>query len=214
MIGRIAPVAASCRRVRRHYQLAASLLLVVLTAGGVAAQDWDRDPVARWLNEHSLELIGAASAAMLLSGDDETTDGGERALDAAVVSAAAAGALKAVVDESRPREPSADDGFPSGHTAIAFGFARAITEWRSDGWPAFYGFASAVGWARVEEGYHDLDQVLAGAALGLLVADRSLGSGGLLLRSSDRPARSLIAGDTDFIHGGEALSWSLWAVEW
>ncbi|MGC9319674.1 MAG: phosphatase PAP2 family protein [Armatimonadota bacterium] len=194
--------------------MAAPVLLVVLSAGCAAGQDWDRDPVARWINQHSLVLIGATGAVMLLSAEEETADAGKRALDAAAGSAATSAVLKAMVDASRPREPTADDGFPSAHTAVAFGFARALTDWQPDARPAFYGFASAVGWARVEGGYHDVDQVLAGAALGLFVADRSLDSGGLLLHSSDRPGRCPLAGEADSGGGSRGLKWNLWSTVW
>ena len=75
--------------------------------------------------------------------------------------------LKGVVDEERPN--GEDGSFPSGHTAVTFAGAEFIRKQYGWGWgtPA-YAAATFVGWSRVETQDHWWQDVLAGAAIGVL----------------------------------------------
>ena len=90
------------------------------------------DPVAQWLNKHSHELMEGTLAIMLLVGDYDTVRDAAVTLDGMVTSLAGTEGLKLIVDEPRPNDASATDGFPSSHSAAAFAFARGLTDWRSE----------------------------------------------------------------------------------
>lgn len=105
------------------------------------------------------------------------------AVDASLVTFALTQATKTLVGRERPQGGSSDS-FVSGHTSAAFMGATLL--YREYGWkaglPAFLA-ASAVGLWRVESGHHYPGDVLAGAGLGMLIAnlvyDKNLGSNGL-----------------------------------
>jgi membrane-associated phospholipid phosphatase len=103
----------------------------------------------------------------------------------AVMAASAASQLiKHVVGRARPYEAGGDarrfdpfsgfDSFPSGHTAIAFAAATAIDRETTSGWVPFavYPLASVVGWSRVHDDRHWTSDVVAGAALGIWMANK------------------------------------------
>jgi len=76
-------------------------------------------------------------------------------------------ALKYTIDEKRPCGGS--HAFPSGHTAAAFSGASFLQKrygWRY-GIPSYVG-ASFVGWSRIESDNHYWQDVLAGAAIGVI----------------------------------------------
>lgn len=76
--------------------------------------------------------------------------------------------LKFMVNEKRPN--GGDYSFPSGHTSAAFAgasFIQGTYGWKW-GIPA-YSAATFVGWSRVESRAHWIQDVVAGAALGITV---------------------------------------------
>jgi len=75
--------------------------------------------------------------------------------------------LKQLVDKKRPDGES--QSFPSAHTSLAFagaGFIQQRYGWKY-GIPAYLG-ASFVGWSRIEAKQHYFEDVLAGAAIGII----------------------------------------------
>lgn len=170
------------------------------------------DPIAQWLNKHSHEVIEGTLAVLVLVGDHDTVSDAGVTFDGTVASLAAAEGLKLVIHEPRPNDPAATDGFPSSHAASAFAFARGMTDWRNDWGPYVYAFATAVGWARVEEGYHTPEQVLAGAALGFWIAGASIESDGFVInRGSDRASltgtRDIPTAELAFEGGPSVVLW-------
>lgn len=159
------------------------LLAALLLSSPLFAQDatGSHDPVAQWLNRHSHQVMEGTVAVMLLVGDYDTVRDASVTFDGMLTSLAASEGLKVVVDQPRPNEPAATDGFPSSHATAAFAFARGMTDWRSDWGLPVYAFATAVSWARVDEGYHTVEQVAAGAALGVWLAGVSVNSDGLVI---------------------------------
>ena len=87
-----------------------------------------------------------------------------------VVNLGYTGVLKAAAGRERPNE-SDNYSFPSGHTSNAFTLASVASAHygKSVGIPA-YGLASLIGLSRIRGNAHWLSDVVAGAALGHLVA--------------------------------------------
>ena len=74
--------------------------------------------------------------------------------------------LKQLIDKKRPNGES--QSFPSAHTSLAFagaGFIQQRYGWKY-GIPAYLS-ASFVGWSRIEAKQHYVEDVLAGAAIGI-----------------------------------------------
>jgi len=106
---------------------------------------------------------------------------GRRAGLSTVVSSLAASylvnrALKPVFRRHRPFLASpatayqplpTDASFPSGHTASSFAAATALSVFYPKAAPAFFSFASLVGFARVHLGHHFPSDVAAGAGIGI-----------------------------------------------
>lgn len=65
-----------------------------------------------------------------------------------------------------PRPLGAMDGFPSGHTTLAFGLAWLVAQAKPRLAPLWFAVAFLIGWARVEVQAHFDYQVAVGAALG------------------------------------------------
>jgi membrane-associated phospholipid phosphatase len=158
-----------------------------LVAGGVAAAtasflDEDaRDAMTGQLEwSQTFETAGGPAysalfvAGMFTAGRLGAPGGRFRAmtydmLGAAVVNTAWSSVIKEVVGRERPNGQD-DRSFPSGHTSNAFSLA-AVAE-RHYGWkvglPA-YALAGLMGVSRLNEDKHWLSDVVAGAALGLVV---------------------------------------------
>lgn len=92
--------------------------------------------------------------------------------------------LKRVIQRPRPADahaalsafitPSDKFSFPSGHTAAAFMVALVMTAFVPALAPLCYGLASAIGLSRVLLGVHFPSDIVAGAALGSLMAALAL----------------------------------------
>ncbi len=129
------------------------------------------EKIADMLNDMGNSLPVGLTAGMLLSDSGSARDAGRSARDAIVVTAAATHLLKSTIDSPRPADPTNLDGFPSGHTSVSVTFAQAISE-HDEGWgTAAWLWAGGVGWSRVRRGDHSVEQVIAGALLGWIVAD-------------------------------------------
>lgn len=113
-----------------------------------------------------LLLPAAALGATLVIEDDY--QGSWQLIKTGVVSRVAVEGLKYAVDKDRP-DDSDDDSFPSGHTADSFAAATFIQQRYGWKWaiPAYIG-ATFVGYSRVESDKHYLEDVLAGAAIGII----------------------------------------------
>jgi len=113
-----------------------------------------------------LLLPAAAFGATLIIDDDY--QGSWQLIKSGVVSRVAVEGLKFGVDKDRP-DGSSDDSFPSGHTADSFAAATFIQQRYGWQWaiPAYIG-ATFVGYSRVESDKHFVEDVLAGAAIGIL----------------------------------------------
>ena len=115
--------------------------------------------VLRWA------VPAAAGAVAWRRGD---RDGLRQFAVAFTATAASTLALKALVDKDRP-DGDGSDAFPSGHAATAFAGATFLHRrygWR-DALPA-YGLSAYVGWTRVDADKHEVEDVVAGAALAAL----------------------------------------------
>ncbi|TMM43105.1 phosphatase PAP2 family protein [Colwellia ponticola] len=113
-----------------------------------------------------LLLPASALGASLMVEDDY--QGSWQLIQSGVVSRIAVEGLKFSVDKDRP-DGSADDSFPSGHTADSFASATFIQQRYGWHWgvPAFIG-ATFVGYSRVNSDKHYVEDVLAGAVIGIL----------------------------------------------
>ena len=81
-----------------------------------------------------------------------------------------------------PRPLGAMDGFPSGHSTLAFGLAWLVAQMRPRLAPLWFALALAIAWSRVEVQAHFDYQVAVGALLGCALAAATIHArGGVLL---------------------------------
>jgi membrane-associated phospholipid phosphatase len=104
--------------------------------------------------------------------------------------------LKAAVNRTRPSGPSSrfSSSFPSGHTSTTFALASVLG--RHAGWKAglpAYAFASFVGASRVRFNRHYLSDVVAGAALGIIVGRTSVRVNGRTVPASRQTRRPTVS---------------------
>ena len=198
------------------YLLVALMALAVcpVLAEDKEAEESEAPSPAAEFSELSVPLMGVTLGTMLLTGDQEDADAVRYCADAMVSAELAAELVKRVARRPRPCDPAAEDGFPSAHTTVAFAFAESLGDCHHDARPALYAFAATAAWARVEEGKHTWEQVLAGAALGLWIADRSrqmdggLPHGAIAPRSHSRQA----AFAPSPVSSGQG--YTLWQTKW
>ena len=195
--------------------LAAALVLAA-TGPAVAEEEpeWDVNPGAVEFTKMAVPLMGATLGIMLLIGDHEDADAARYALDAMLTADLAAEALKRVTRQPRPHKPAAEDGFPSGHSTVAFAFARSLGEWQPGAKPVLYAFAATSGWARVQEGQHTWAQVVAGAALGTWIAERSVEATGGTWSGIIAPAQEGMPCRPSSCIGHRSSGLTVWEVSW
>lgn len=194
---------------------------MALSPGAFAPAACDTlEETAEILSDGSYWLFRGLPPALALFGGHDEERIGRRMLDAGIAAALAAEGLKRVTRQPRPDDPSATDGFPSGHATAAWALAEAAGTENPDLRPYTYAFAAAVTWSRVELNRHTAWQALAGAALGYAVArgsasaDRGL-LGGLFVNSPAQPPPSLVpeASPTSLsVYRRPVLT--LWEVQW
>ncbi|KGJ91434.1 phosphatase PAP2 family protein [Colwellia psychrerythraea] len=139
-----------------------SFILLLLAAGPVFA----KSSLEKSGDIMHLLLPATALGATLLVEDDY--EGSWQLIKTGVVSRVAVEGLKYAVDKDRP-DDSGDDSFPSGHTADSFAAATFIQQRYGWKWgiPAYIG-ATFVGYTRVDSDKHYVEDVLAGAAIGII----------------------------------------------
>ena len=121
--------------------------------------------VAPWAVPGTMWLLGAVSH------NDHTLEAGRLGVEAAVDSEVVMQVLKLATHRLRP-DGSDNASFPSGHTMSAFALASVMShEYHDKKLVVFgsYGFATAVGLARIGGLNHFPTDVLAGAVLGELI---------------------------------------------
>jgi membrane-associated phospholipid phosphatase len=145
-----------------------------------------KDEVAHTIRRFGqIEVYGTVTAGLLaaglLSGNEKLTRSGGRLAATLAFTGAVGMAGKLLVGRPRPGDSGDADGYvpfsgqaamPSGHTAMAFAFATALSDdihrpWATVG---LYTLATGVGWSRMNDNRHWLTDVAAGAALGITSA--------------------------------------------
>lgn len=139
------------------------ILVFLLVSKVVLANDNTKAERAGTVLQYLIPSTGYVATYLL---DDE--EGRDQFYQSFFTNMAITYALKYAINKPRP-ENNGDYSFPSGHTSQAFqgaafihkryGFTYSI--------PAYIG-ASYVGWSRIQSHHHDMSDVIAGAALGIL----------------------------------------------
>ena len=107
------------------------------------------------------------ATAVAITGLHRDREGGIQFLESAATTIAVTYALKYAVNEKRPN--GGRQSFPSGHTSISFASAEYLR--KRYGWEygiPTYAAASFVAFSRVESGQHHPQDVIGGAAIGIL----------------------------------------------
>jgi len=157
--------------------------------------------------------------AMALFGGEKEERIGRRMLDTGIASGLVAEGLKRLTRESRPDDPDAEDGFPSGSATMAWALAEAAGMEDPDLRRYTYPFAAAVTWSRVELDRHSVWQALAGAALGYGVARASASSdggvlGGLFVHNEARARPAFRPAPAAAPSAYQRPVVTLWEAEW
>ena len=145
-----------------------------------------KDGLARTVRHFGqIEVYGTVTAGLvaagLVSGNDRLTRAGGRVAASLAFAGATSMATKLVAGRPRPEDSRDADGYvplsgqaamPSGHTAMAFAFATALSDEVHRPWATvgLYTLATGVGWSRINDNRHWLTDVAAGAALGITSA--------------------------------------------
>lgn len=160
--------------IQRHI-LCFVLLFIIKTTGHAQIEDGNiNSKHEQW--EYVLEGSGDVlqivipSAALLTTLIKKDWKGTKQFAISYTTSIVVTHALKRIVRKQRPEGRNLYDAFPSGHTTSAFSGASFIQRrygWKYGKW-AYLG-AAIVGVSRMEgpDGWHDIWDVLAGAAIGI-----------------------------------------------
>ena len=175
----------SCRF--RPQQLVAPALLITTGAVGVSNgwfcdrkndvrdnfEDWRGDRRLK-IDEYVQYLPVAAHLGLGFVGADARHSFRERIVVAAtgcIIMQNIVSVTKHFVNEKRP-DSNATNSFPSGHTATAFVGAEMVRKEYGDAWGAgAYVIAGSIGFLRLYNDRHWLNDVLAGAGIGILAAN-------------------------------------------
>ena len=139
------------------------------------------DPAAWpvWLVMQTGSVVGGVVAAVVVFAAMRHPRGMAAGVTSVVAAWLAAKALKALVDRGRPADyllnvnsrfesVSLGQGYPSGHTAVAFGLATVVAGPLGGRWKLLpFVVATVVGFGRIFFGAHFPLDVLGGAALGV-----------------------------------------------
>lgn len=121
-------------------------------------------------------------ATGMISGNDRLTQAGIRITSSLAMAGTVVTVAKFTAGRMRPSNPGTDaDDFrpfsgnasaPSGHTAMAFALATALSDEIHNPWVSvgLYTAATATAWSRVHDNAHWTSDVVAGAALGIVSA--------------------------------------------
>jgi membrane-associated phospholipid phosphatase len=152
------------------------------------SQEW-RGPVSDGIasvgnqfgnGQHILPILGAAWAVGALMGNDRVKDVAGHSLQAGLAAGVVATSLKFITGRNRPNSETDNDhfdmfrtgdtSFPSGHTAVAFGLATALSQEFKGRWDdvGLYGLATLTGLSRINDNKHWFSDVVAGAAVGVV----------------------------------------------
>jgi membrane-associated phospholipid phosphatase len=146
------------------------IVLASLAWPGAAPARADEDSIARTASNSIAPFLVLGSASLLFDGHDKQREI-TRDAEALAATGLATELLKRTVREKRPNS-DARTSFPSGHSSAAFAMATVLAEAHPRTKWLDYGIASTIAWSRVEVGAHRWRDVIAGAALGTLVAGR------------------------------------------
>jgi hypothetical protein len=207
-MGKLRPAAVAC------------LLLATLWTGWGWCEVEEEAPrdregeLAKTLSHYGRWVPLYATPGLVLFGEERAERAGRQAADAIIVTSVTTSLLKHIVQSSRPESPDMYHGFPSGHTSLNFAFARSLAAEYPQLSVPLYAFATGVGWSRVRGKSHTVIQVVAGAAIGWYIADRSVHSNGGLLegRIVERPSRAGFTAAPVAPPGGPKVE--LWKTSW
>lgn len=161
------------------YGTAATVLLAILEdqiSDPAQAAAVRHKPLGKWsaLGDYSGQIIPNALYVIGMGGygllaDDSSALKKMSVMVRATLSASIVStALKTIVREPRPHDPSVKNSFPSGHSTTAFAFASVIgAEHGPWAGAAAYSLATLVALSRINDNRHYLHDVVGGAAIGL-----------------------------------------------
>lgn len=120
-------------------------------------------------------LNGSYSIGMYWYGasenDQQAKQNAELMARASLYTLATTTLLKTVINEKRPGFPDDDQSFPSGHSAASFAFASVVTARHGWVWGgAAHALAGFIAISRVNDDFHYLHDVIAGATIGAAYA--------------------------------------------
>ncbi len=202
-----------------HHRTTLAILALLSTwcrapASAAPPQDLSSD-VANTLTHIGISVPVLATISLVAFGDEKQEQVGRQAGDALLATSAATWLLKEISNQPRPCDPQAEKGFPSGHASVNFAFARCVAEEYEDWGKLAYVWAAGVSWSRVRRDAHSVAQVVAGAALGWWVADRSIHSdGGLLAGLIAKETPLALSSRPIAMEGLSTACLDLWQASW
>lgn len=134
-----------------------------------------------WLVMQIGSVVGGVAAAVVVFAAMRQPRGMAAGVVSMVAAWLAAKVLKAVVDRGRPADYLLDvnsrfetvslgQGYPSGHTAVAFALGTVVAGYLRGWWKVLpFGAAAIVGFGRISFGAHFPLDVIGGAALGVAI---------------------------------------------